>query len=194
MLRLRETMLPAIAATKTYIEPGKSFSFASGGGANEAIVDVKSFSADMKRSMPLLTDSSACVAYLYSSNLVRLTCSAKRSVGEGRRGALAVAGLSVMPDAGGGVEAAISRIEGSEGVSYIGFRLRCDNVSVNSHDVVVCAYTDKFCRRCFCFCISCTSDEHASSQTAQRQHMLFESISDLSCSRLSRLILPVAGC
>jgi len=100
--------------------PGSNFSLLSLGGAKDAIVEVKLCSADMKRSIPPLTASSAPTAHRCNKRRPRLISLESLSVGDGRRGVVvegSSCGLSVMPDAGSGVVDAISRMEGMEGAS-----------------------------------------------------------------------------
>ena len=92
-MRLRVTMLEAMAETKTYMLPGRSCSLVLGGGAREAIVEVKDDSRCRMCDMVLLSEVSAEEAYPWRKRRATPIWEARRSVGVGE--------LLVGEDSGG---------------------------------------------------------------------------------------------
>lgn len=83
MFLFRDTMLPVMAATSTYSDPGISFSPDDCGGANDATVLVKLVSRSRAESMKSLTLPSAAATCACRNVRVFPICAASRSVGVG---------------------------------------------------------------------------------------------------------------
>lgn len=80
MLRFRVMIEPDIPATATYIDPVRSPSLDCGGGAREAIVDVKLRSWARAEDMVLLMESSARETWAWTKSLAVRICGVSRDV------------------------------------------------------------------------------------------------------------------
>lgn len=71
---------PDIPATATYNDPGRTFSLDCGGGAREAILDVKLRSWARAEDMVLLMESSARETWAWRKSLAVRICGVRRDV------------------------------------------------------------------------------------------------------------------